>query len=62
MVNIDAVVKETYTGTEKEPLEFYRIAVSKLGLPPFLTTPVVDKAFRSHLEYWPAPGNSCKSR
>lgn len=49
MLKLDKAVKETYVGIEKEPFEFCSLAIKKLGLPPFLATPVVDKAFNSHL-------------
>lgn len=47
MQAIDSVVKECYDD-EKNP-DSCKMAVSKLGLPPFLANPIVDKAFRSHL-------------
>ena len=46
---IDRAVKETYIGDESEPLIFCRKTLEKLGLPPFLVTPLVERAFRSHL-------------
>jgi hydroxyacylglutathione hydrolase len=46
---IDRTVKETYKDIEPEPLTFCRKTIARLGLPPFLVTPLVDKAFRSHL-------------
>jgi len=46
---IDAVVKEFYTGNDNGSLEECSKVVEKMGLPPFLVTPVVDQAFRSHL-------------
>jgi len=49
IMKIDNAVKETYMGDEAEPFVFCRRTIEKLGLPPFLVTPVVDKAFRSHL-------------
>lgn len=49
MMKIDRTVKETYAGTEPEPLLFCRKTIEKLGLPPFLAMPVSDRAFRSHL-------------
>lgn len=45
---IDAVVKACYK-TDTEGLENCQAVVEKLGLPPFLVNPIVDKAFRSHL-------------
>jgi glyoxylase-like metal-dependent hydrolase (beta-lactamase superfamily II) len=47
MLAIDSVVKECY-GDEKNP-DSCKMAVGKLGLPPFLANPIVDRAFRSHL-------------
>ncbi len=49
MIKIDHIVKEIYSGTESEPFMFCRKTIEKLGLPPFLATPIVDQAFRSHL-------------
>jgi hydroxyacylglutathione hydrolase len=49
MIKIDRIVKEIYIGNELEPFNFCRKTIEKLGLPPFLTTPIVDQAFRSHL-------------
>lgn len=49
MIKIDGIVKETYTGNETEPFEFCKSAVKKLGLPHFLATPIVDRAFKGHL-------------
>jgi hydroxyacylglutathione hydrolase len=49
MIKIDQTVKEIYSGIESEPFMFCRKTIEKLGLPSFLTTPVVDQAFRSHL-------------
>lgn len=49
MKKIDQTVKKTYVGDELEPLMFCREALLSLGLPPFLLTPLVDQAFRSHL-------------
>jgi len=47
MQTIDSVVKECYGNTSNT--ESCKMAVGKLGLPPFLANPIVDKAFRSHL-------------
>jgi hypothetical protein len=47
MLKIDGVVKECYLGANNS--EACKMAVAKLGLPPFLANPLVDKAFRSHL-------------
>lgn len=49
ILKIDEAVKEIYVGNESEPLSFCRKTIEKLGLPPFLVTPVVERAFRSHL-------------
>jgi hydroxyacylglutathione hydrolase len=46
---INEVVRETYIGSESEPFMFCSITLKKLGLPPFLSTPITDRAFRSHL-------------
>jgi hydroxyacylglutathione hydrolase len=43
----DAVV-QNYIGEELQPFDHCRKTLSQLGLPPFLCTPVVDRAFRSH--------------
>ena len=50
MGKINKAVKENYIGVEAEPLIFCKITIEKLGLPPFLAVPVVEKAFRSHLK------------
>lgn len=47
MEKIDAVVKDCYLGTNNP--EACKIAIAKLGLPPFLANPLVDGAFKSHL-------------
>jgi glyoxylase-like metal-dependent hydrolase (beta-lactamase superfamily II) len=47
MQTIDSAVKECYGNTSNP--ESCKIAVGRLGLPPFLANPIVDKAFRSHL-------------
>lgn len=49
MRRIDYVVKDCYGNIEKENLENCKIAIEKLGLPPFLVNPIVDRAFKSHL-------------
>jgi glyoxylase-like metal-dependent hydrolase (beta-lactamase superfamily II) len=46
---IDNVVKKSYAGKEVEPLSFCRKALNILGLPAFLTMPIVDKALQSHI-------------
>lgn len=48
MLMIDQIVKEIYAGKESEPFEFCKMTVKRLGLPPFLAAPVVDRAFRGH--------------
>ncbi|MEA3254784.1 MAG: MBL fold metallo-hydrolase [Candidatus Altiarchaeota archaeon] len=50
MFELDNIVKKTYIGEETETFMFCRATIEKLGLPPFLVTPIVDKAFRSHLK------------
>lgn len=45
---IDKCVRENYRGEETEPLQFCRQTAAHLGLPSFLATPIVDRAFRSH--------------
>lgn len=49
MIKINRIVRETYAGEETEPFMLCRRTIEKLGLPPFLVTPVVDRAFRGHL-------------
>lgn len=49
MRQIDCVVKECYTDKSMDSMDFCKMAVEKLGLPPFLVIPIVDKAFKSHL-------------
>jgi hypothetical protein len=49
ITKIDKTVKESYQQNESEQLLFCRRTIEKLGLPAFLVTPLVDKAFRSHL-------------
>lgn len=46
---LDQAVKSNYSGTETKPFEFCSNTLTILGLPPFLAVPIVDKAFRSHL-------------
>ena len=50
MLTLDEMVRKTYVGEEPASLAFCRATLEKLGLPAFLVTPLVDKAFRSHLE------------
>jgi glyoxylase-like metal-dependent hydrolase (beta-lactamase superfamily II) len=47
MKTIDEVVKACYEDPSNP--ESCKMAVAKLGLPPFLANPIVDRAFRSHL-------------
>ena len=47
---IDSVVKDCYKDKTTNTLDSCKIAIDKLGLPPFLVIPVVDKAFKSHLD------------
>ena len=46
---IDVVIKDSYKDKSTNKLDYCKIAVDKLGLPPFLVNPIVDKAFKSHL-------------
>jgi glyoxylase-like metal-dependent hydrolase (beta-lactamase superfamily II) len=46
LMKIDQAVGECYTN--KEAADPCRCTVEKLGLPPFLANPLVDRAFRSH--------------
>jgi len=50
MLKLENIVKKTYIGQETETFMFCKATIEKLGLPPFLVTPIVDKAFRSHLK------------
>ncbi len=50
MFELENIVKKTYIGEETETFMFCKATIEKLGLPPFLVTPIVDKAFRSHLK------------
>lgn len=47
MLKIDGVVKECYSGANNG--DACKLAVAKLGLPPFLVNPLVDNTFKSHL-------------
>ncbi len=49
MKKIDLVVKDCYRLDDSNSLENCKLAVAKLNLPPFLVNPIVDKAFKSHL-------------
>ena len=50
MFELENTVKKTYIGEEIETFMFCKATIEKLGLPPFWVTPIVDKAFRSHLK------------
>jgi len=50
MNQVDSVVKACYINTTPNSLDSCKRAVEALRLPSFLVTPVVDKAFRSHLK------------
>ncbi len=47
---IDCVVKDCYTDKCTDSMDCCKMAVDKLGLPPFLVIPIVDSAFKSHLK------------
>jgi hydroxyacylglutathione hydrolase len=49
LLTLDEIVRKTYLGEEPVFLDFCRAALGKLRLPPFLVTPLVDRAFRSHM-------------
>jgi hydroxyacylglutathione hydrolase len=49
MKNIDSVVKICYKEKGTNTLNYCKDAVNKLGLPPFMVNPIVDRAFRSHI-------------
>jgi hydroxyacylglutathione hydrolase len=49
MKRIDSVVLECYKSNGDNSLEHCKAAVAKLGLPPFMAMPIVDRAFKSHL-------------
>jgi len=49
MAHIDSVVTECYQDDDTGTLNNCKKAVEKLGLPPFLIMPVVDRAFKSHI-------------
>ena len=49
MQTIDSVVRDCYGDGNTSNPESCKMAVNKLGLPPFLANPIVNKAFRSHL-------------
>ena len=46
---IDSAVKKAYKSDDNETFKNCRNTVQELGLPPFMVSPIVDKAFRSHL-------------
>lgn len=50
MKRIDSVVKDCYKDKNVNSLDFCKLSVDKLGLPPFLVNPIVDKAFKSHFD------------
>jgi hydroxyacylglutathione hydrolase len=47
---IDSAVKECYKLDDTNSLDYCRLAVEKLGLPPFFVNPITDKALKSHLD------------
>lgn len=47
---LDDSVRYNYTGIEKTPLEFCSKVIEELGLPEFYINPIVDKAFRTHIQ------------
>lgn len=49
MKRIDSAVRDCYEIEKPSTLDSCRTVVEKLGLPLFLVNPIVDKAFRSHL-------------
>jgi glyoxylase-like metal-dependent hydrolase (beta-lactamase superfamily II) len=49
MKRINSIVTDCYKDKNTSTLDFCKIAIDKLGLPPFLVNPIVDKAFKSHL-------------
>jgi hydroxyacylglutathione hydrolase len=46
---INSIVKDCYITNHRNSLENCKMAIDKLGLPPFLANPITDKAFQSHL-------------
>lgn len=48
MKRINSVVKMYYKDIDTNTLENCKMVVDKLGLPPFLTNPIVDRAFKSN--------------
>jgi hydroxyacylglutathione hydrolase len=50
MKQIDSAVKDCYKDKNTSTLDYCRDAAAKLGLPPFLVNPIVDRAFKSHLD------------
>jgi hydroxyacylglutathione hydrolase len=49
MNRIDAAVHECYGSGISDSLDSCKATVERLGLPPFLVNPLVDKAFKSHI-------------
>jgi len=47
---LDDSVQHIYTGTEKNPLQFCSKVIKELELPEFYINPIVDKAFRTHIQ------------
>ncbi len=50
MKRIDSVVRDCYMEKNTNTMDYCKTAVEKLGLPPFFVTPIVDRAFKSHLK------------
>ncbi len=50
MKYVDSVVQDCYKDKNTPALDYCKEAVSKIGLPLFLVTPLVDKAFKSHIK------------
>ena len=50
MKKIDSAVKENYRDRSIDSLDNCKKTVERLGLPPFLINPIVDRAFNSHLK------------
>jgi glyoxylase-like metal-dependent hydrolase (beta-lactamase superfamily II) len=47
---IDEVVQKVYRNREYKPLEFCSRVIEELSLPSFYVNPLVDRAFRTHLD------------
>lgn len=43
MFELENIVKKTYIGEETENFMFCKTTIEKLGLPPFLVNPIVNK-------------------